>query len=94
MGIQRSLSQTGEDFSEKKFLEIWVNDFWNVVVDGPRPTDRRVIFDMGDISEDYYVENTTPGKGRGFLDTEDVDPKDGELTVAQEDFGLERGEAR
>jgi len=27
IGVMRNLSRTGEDYSEKKFLEIWVNDF-------------------------------------------------------------------
>ncbi|NNE44103.1 MAG: cell surface protein SprA, partial [Gemmatimonadetes bacterium] len=84
MGVMRNLSTTGEDFSEKKFLEIWVNDFG--VAQG------KLIFDMGEISEDFYTRppaDSVSFKGRGFLDTEDVDPYDGDLTVSREDFGLD-----
>ena len=83
MGIQRNLSVTGEDFSEKKFLEIWVNDF--------DTGQGRIIFDMGEISEDFYVKPDTTGpldKGRNFLDTEDTD-NTGDLTVSKEDHGLD-----
>lgn len=83
MGIQRNLSTIGEDYSEKKFLEVWVNDFG--ISQG------RMIVDMGEISEDFYVTSNplNPEKGRGFLDTEDFDPYDGALTVSREDFGLD-----
>jgi hypothetical protein len=83
-GILRNLSTIGEDFSEKKFLEIWVNDFG--------ATQGTMVFDMGEISEDFYLRapaDSVSPKGRGFLDTEDVDPFDGELTVSREDFGLD-----
>ncbi|MGH2570928.1 MAG: hypothetical protein ACRDGR_06865, partial [bacterium] len=88
LGVMRNLSQTGEDYSEKKFVEIWVNDFGRLET----RQGARMIFDMGDINEDFYVETSNqsnPLKGRGRLDTEDVSPEDGELTVAQEDFGLD-----
>ncbi|MGQ0723012.1 MAG: T9SS outer membrane translocon Sov/SprA [Candidatus Eiseniibacteriota bacterium] len=84
LGILRNLSTIGEDFSEKKFLEIWVNDFG--------ATQGTMVFDMGEISEDFYLRapaDSVSPKGRGFLDTEDVDPFDGELTVSREDFGLD-----
>lgn len=84
-GVMRNLSTVGEDFSEKKFLEIWVNDFGR--------HEGRMIFDMGEINEDFEVDSTgnpsLPPKGRGFLDTEDFDVYDGELTVSKEDFGLD-----
>lgn len=82
-GIMRNLSTIGEDFSEKKFLEVWVNDFGR--------SEGRMIVDMGEINEDFYVTPSTvfPEKGRGFLDTEDFDPYDGSLTVSKEDFGLD-----
>ncbi|HMB68031.1 MAG TPA: cell surface protein SprA, partial [bacterium] len=68
LGVMRNLSSIGEDYSEKKFLEVWVNDF------GARQG--TMVVDLGEISEDFYVrapaDSTTP-KGRGFLDTEDVD---------------------
>ncbi len=90
MGVMRNLSQTGEDFSEKKFLEVWVNDF------GRRRG--RLIFDLGEISEDFYVRENPdqPLKGRGFLDTEDIEPigGDGQLTVSREDFGLDNVKGR
>jgi len=95
LGIMRNLSPTGEDYSEKKFLEIWVNDFADRDV---RDGGAKMIFDMGEISEDFYVETANQSspfpKGRRFLDTEDVDPEDGELTAAQEDFGLDNSLAR
>ncbi|MBZ0266584.1 cell surface protein SprA, partial [bacterium] len=83
MGIMRNLSTIGEDYSEKKFLEVWVNDFG--VAEG------RMIVDMGEISEDFYVRDhpLNPEKGRNFLDTEDFDPYDGALTVSKEDLGLD-----
>ncbi|MFN8176458.1 MAG: cell surface protein SprA [bacterium] len=84
-GVMRCLSTVGEDFSQKKFLEIWVNDFGR--------NQGHMIFDMGEISEDFYVRSNDnpnlPPKGRGQLDTEDFNPYDGELTVSQEDFGLD-----
>ncbi len=83
MGVMRNLSVTGEDFSQKKFLEIWVNDY--------QRRQGRLVFDLGEISEDYYLESSpvNPLKGRGFLDTEDFDPLDGQLTVSKEDHGLD-----
>ncbi len=82
-GIMRNLSPTGEDFSEKKFLEIWINDY------GRR--EGTVIFDIGEISEDFYLRPSelSTQKGRDYLDTEDIDPFDGQLTVSREDFGLD-----
>lgn len=83
MGVMRNLSVTGEDFSQKKFLEIWVNDF-------QRRTGR-LVFDLGEISEDFYLRSNAvrANKGRGFLDTEDFDTFDGQLTVSKEDLGLD-----
>jgi hypothetical protein len=84
MGIMRSLSTIGEDYSEKKFLEVWVNDF------GARQG--TMVVDLGEISEDFYVRDpadSTAEKGRGFLDTEDFNVYDGELTVSREDLGLD-----
>jgi hypothetical protein len=84
LGVMRSLSPLGEDFSEKKFLEVWVNDFGR--------NEGRMIVDLGEISEDFYVRDSdslaTP-RGRDVLDTEDFNPYDGELTVSAEDFGLD-----
>ena len=81
----RNLSPTGEDFSEKKFLEVWVNDF--------QQYQGRMIVDLGEVSEDFYVREHPEAleKGRGILDTEDTEPLggDGELTVSREDFGLD-----
>ena len=83
-GVLQNLSDIGEDYSEKKFLELWVN-----VLD-PVPQGY-MLLDLGEISEDFYVESGNPAKGRGKLDTEDTDPigGDGELTVSREDFGLD-----
>ncbi len=85
MGVMRNLSPTGEDFSEKKFLEIWVNDF--------QRRQGKMLFDMGEVSEDYYLEtnSTLLNKGRGKLDTEDTVPVggDGILNKPLEDFGLD-----
>ncbi len=85
MGIMRNLSTTGEDFSQKKFLEIWVNDF--------QRRQGKIIFDMGEISEDHYLETASLSttKGRGFLDTEDIVPLIGDalFTKDTEDFGLD-----
>ena len=90
-GVMRNLSRNGEDFSEKKFLEIWVNDFGQYVpasFGGQGEGGGKLIFDMGAISEDFYVNSANPVKGRGIFDTEDAD-FDGELTSSTEDFGLD-----
>lgn len=84
MGVMRNLSPIGEDYSEKKFLEVWVNDF------GAR--EGTMVVDLGEISEDFYVRapaDSGAPKGRGFLDTEDFNIYDGELTVSREDLGLD-----
>lgn len=84
-GVMRNLSTVGEDFSEKKFLEVWINDFGR--------NEGTLVVDLGEISEDFHVRSNgnpdLPNKGRGFLDTEDFNPYDGELTVSAEDFGLD-----
>jgi hypothetical protein len=38
-------------------------------------------------------EATSVAIGRGWLDTEDIDPEDGELTASREDFGLDNIQA-
>ncbi|MDP6529953.1 MAG: hypothetical protein QGI43_09720, partial [Gemmatimonadota bacterium] len=81
VGIMRNLSMTGEDYTEKKFVEIWVDDLGGY--------EGVMTFDIGEISEDHYLESEGLQKGRGFLDTEDFDPFDGSLTVSREDLGLD-----
>jgi hypothetical protein len=60
-GVMRLLSKTGIDYSRRKFIEVWMNDF-----------DRRrgkMHIDLGTISEDAMWERSVPPNGT--LDTED-----------------------
>jgi hypothetical protein len=84
-GVMRQLPPDLQDLREATSVAIWVDDFG--------ASRGRMILDLGEISEDFYVETTNPQKGRGWLDTEDIDPEDGELTASREDFGLDNIQA-
>lgn len=60
-GVMRLLSKTGIDYSRRKFLEVWVNDF--------NERHGKMHVDLGTISEDAMWQRDTPPNGR--LDTED-----------------------
>ncbi|MFN0150191.1 MAG: cell surface protein SprA [bacterium] len=65
-GIMRHISDTGADYSRRKFIEIWING----------PEDGRLHFDLGVLSEDAMWQNDV--KPNGALDTEDRN-RDGRL---------------
>ncbi len=101
-GLTQSISNRGEDLSTAQFLDVWINDFNN-----PAVFEEGVMYlDIGQVSEDAVWWRTgpdgdnfiptAPGKGFGFLDTEDVVTRDGRLdecldldVTCNEDTGLD-----
>lgn len=80
VGIMRLISREGANFSEQKFLEIWVE---NGV-----PAERKgsLHIDLGDINEDFY----RPGAS---TEPDDEDTSDDSILDEVEDIGLDRVEA-
>ena len=78
-GLMRLLSETGNDYSEYQFLEVWINDGGSIV-----QSTGTFHIDLGTISEDFYPLMSP----NGDLDTEDVDvPPNG--FDPDEDVGLD-----
>lgn len=83
-GVTRLLSKTGVDYSRRKFLEVWINDF-NV-------KRGKMHVDLGTLSEDAMWERVAAPNGR--LDTEDKNfderlDETGERGPLDEDTGLD-----
>lgn len=83
-GIMRIVSKTGLDLKERKFFEVWVNDY--------NRNRGKMHIDMGLLSEDAMWSWDEPN---GQLDSEDKVPRDGKLDDSgsegpnDEDSGLD-----
>jgi hypothetical protein len=83
-GLTYVLDKVGLDLSRSQFIDLWVDDFndYHGGARVPRVRGRNVKLhiDLGVVSEDQMRAPDEPPNGR--LDTEDLPPFDGQLTVA------------
>lgn len=94
-GLTHVLDPVGLDLSRAQFIELWVNDFRDFHDPGipvPRVRGRNVKIhvDLGAVSEDQRRAPNVDPNGR--LDTEDLQPRDNQLTVTDannEDTGFD-----
>ncbi|HTK30834.1 MAG TPA: cell surface protein SprA [Candidatus Saccharimonadaceae bacterium] len=94
-GLTYPLDPVGLDVSRFQFIELWVNDFNDEHISGfPEPRVRgrhvKLHIDLGRVSEDQMrAPDVLPN---GVLDSEDLPPRDGQLTATDqnsEDTGLD-----
>jgi hypothetical protein len=88
VGLTQPIDNVGIDLSRSQFLEIWVNDFrdhHNGVSPVPRVRGRNIKLhiDLGTVDEDAQRAPDQPPNQT--LDTEDRPPRDGQLSVVDED---------
>jgi len=94
-GLTYPLDAVGLDLSRAQFIDVWVNDFndWHNPLQ-PEPRVRglnvKLHIDLGVVSEDQMRSPDQPPNGA--LDTEDLPPRDNQLSVTDannEDTGLD-----
>ncbi len=91
VGLTYPLDAVGLDLSRAQFIELWVNDFRDPTKVPRVPGNSlKLHIDLGVVSED---QRRSPGlPARRSLDSEDLLPRDGQLTVTasnNEDTGLD-----
>ncbi|HEV2106270.1 MAG TPA: cell surface protein SprA, partial [Candidatus Eisenbacteria bacterium] len=90
-GLTYVLDQVGIDLSRSQFIDLWVNDRLNPWVrGGPGFRSVKLHLDLGEVSEDQMRAPNRPPDG--ILNTEDLPPRDNQLTVAgnvNEDTGYD-----
>lgn len=91
VGLTYPLDAVGLDLSRAQFIELWVNDFRDETKVPRLPGQSlKLHIDLGVVSEDQRRSPGVPLRGR--LDSEDLLPRDNQLTVAgdtNEDTGVD-----